>query len=310
MNKRLLLMLLAAALLLTTGCQLAVETVNEDGPYHQDRLAGVVVTTEYLDLFDMEAYLNDNLGDIMDGKDADQSAYQGRIYAREKIEEETNDEGVKCTTKYYNFDHVDGIPLLYYSAQTIREDGSLLADFTTGECGEGLWDVCFGGELTEGTIYYPADGGEAMVYLNPVYQDSEGRLYLVSGRGMNGDALIGEMSMNIHEERTETMDGEERTFRREFKITIKRTPIADQIVICQMDDGNQLINRLTVTPEELPEELIPMDSCAYLIVEEHVDGEITRRMLQPGDNYLTVYLRSEKAYCLGKGMDIRWPETE
>ena len=85
MNKRILILVLAMTMFLT-GCQLAVETVNEQGMHNSDQLVGVVVTTEYLDLFDMEGYLEDNLGSIMAGKNPDQSDYQGRLYAQEEVE--------------------------------------------------------------------------------------------------------------------------------------------------------------------------------------------------------------------------------
>ena len=143
MNKRILILVLAMTMFLT-GCQLAVETVNEQGMRDPDRLVGVVVTTEYLDLFDMEGYLEDNLGSIMAGKNPDQSDYQGRVYAQEEVEYTDSQDGVPCYTTYYNFDHVDGIALLYYTAHTYTEGGELLAEFTTGIIHDGLWDVQFG----------------------------------------------------------------------------------------------------------------------------------------------------------------------
>lgn len=52
-----LLLMQLLMLTLLSGCQLAREDEGENG----DRLVGVFVTTEYIDLFDMERYLNDNL---------------------------------------------------------------------------------------------------------------------------------------------------------------------------------------------------------------------------------------------------------
>ena len=46
-----------------SGCQLA----SDRGEDSEDQLVGVFVTTEYLDLMDMDAYLNDHLNELTDG---------------------------------------------------------------------------------------------------------------------------------------------------------------------------------------------------------------------------------------------------
>lgn len=307
MNKRIIAIMLTVIVITLTGCQLAVDTVNEDALYNPDRLAGVVVTTEHLDLFDMEGYLGDNLNAIMAGKNPDQSAYQGRLYAQEEVEYGTTDAGNPCYTTYYNFDHVDGIALLWYTTYTYLEDGSVLAEIGTGLNDDGLWDVHFSTELTEGTVYFP-ENGEMMVFLNPVYQDSEGKLYLVAGQGMHGDAYLGEMSMNYTEKLTETENGEEVTRNREFKITAKGVPISDRVVFVQMDSNNQIILRQEFAPEDLPEELIPEENCAYMILEQHAGDKVTREMLQKDRDWISVHTMGDKPYCLGESMTIVWKE--
>jgi hypothetical protein len=63
MIKRSLAVCLAVCFLLTlAGCQLAVEDAG--GTNNGDRLIGVFVTKEYLDLFDTEGYLNDNISKL------------------------------------------------------------------------------------------------------------------------------------------------------------------------------------------------------------------------------------------------------
>ena len=65
MKRNLFAALITAGLLLSlTGCQLAkVESGS------QDRLVGAFITTEYLDLMDMEAYLNDHLDEVTKGEE-------------------------------------------------------------------------------------------------------------------------------------------------------------------------------------------------------------------------------------------------
>lgn len=83
-----LLCLLLATML--TGCQLArPETVAE-----VDRLIGVYVTLEPLDLFDFEAYFNDHAKELLAGGGEigpeDAAAYGGRLYA---VQEEGDTDG-------------------------------------------------------------------------------------------------------------------------------------------------------------------------------------------------------------------------
>lgn len=305
--KKLFAMLLTVCLVLT-GCQLATEETSEEGVTSPDRLVGVVVTTEHLDLFDVEAYLEDNLNDIMAGKDADQSAYQGRIYAQEVVEKSTTEDGVPCTTTYYNFDHIDGIQLLYYETQTLLEDGTVLSDFTNGYCTEGFGALSYGGDLNEGTIYVPDDTAEVCIFVNPVYQDAEGRLYLVAGTGLSTNHIAGSMSQNISEEYTETVNGEETTVKREFKITVEGVHVPEKVVIYQMSGENEILDRQEYVPGQLPEELTPVDGCAYILVEEYAGEEITRELMELGDKTVAVSVRSEKLYCTADVCEILWPE--
>ena len=63
-----------------------------------DRLIGTLITTEGLNTFDMEAYLNENIGEIVKGENQtveieDKQNYMGKIYARQVVEEATDDNG-------------------------------------------------------------------------------------------------------------------------------------------------------------------------------------------------------------------------
>lgn len=306
MKKLFALMIVICVML--TGCRLATDDVNEDGLIHTDRLVGVVVTTEYLDLFDMEAFLRDKPEELMKGGVIDTRGYEGRIYAQEKIEESTTQDGVPCTTTRYNFDHLDGVQLLYYQVQTILEDGTVLEDFTSGRCSEGILAVAYRDDLTEGTIYVPKDAVDVTFYTNPVYQDTEGRLYLMAGQGISCQNMVGSMSQTITEEYTESYDGEETTFKREFKITVEGTTVPDKVAIVQMSGENAVLDRQEFKPENLPETLTPVDGCAYILVEEYTGDELKRTMIVPDNSYLSVFIRTEKLYCSAKGTTILWPE--
>ena len=65
MRKKGLLAIILAALLLVSGCSLALP--EEDGNADGDPMVGVLVTTQPLELFDSEAYLRENASTILNG---------------------------------------------------------------------------------------------------------------------------------------------------------------------------------------------------------------------------------------------------
>ena len=66
MNRKIFAVFLAFfILLMSTGCQLAREDMAENRS--GDKLIGVFITKEYLDLFDIESYFNDNIHKISPG---------------------------------------------------------------------------------------------------------------------------------------------------------------------------------------------------------------------------------------------------
>ena len=305
--KRLIALLIACVML--TGCQLATDEVNEDGLVNQDQLVGVVVTMEHLDLFDIEAFLKDNPQALRGGEiNPVGSEYQNRIYAQEVVENTTTEDGVSATTTYYNFDHVDGMYLLDYQAKTYLEDGSLLADMTVGDCSEGILSVAYLGDRMEGTIYVPRGSGEVCFFTNPVYQDAEGRLYLVAGTGTSNNDLSGSMWQTITEEYTETIDGEVTTRKREVEIRMESVEVPTKVAIIQMSGENILLDRQEFTPEDLPETLTPVDGCAYILVEEYVGGELKRTMVEPDESYISVFVKTDNIYCTAVGTEILWQE--
>lgn len=308
--KKIIVYLLVACIMLT-GCRLAIDEVNNDGPVNQDELVGMVVTTEHLDLFDIEAFLKDNPQAMKGGEiGAVGSEYQNRIYAQEKVEHSTTEDGVPCTTVYYNFDHVDGLALLKYRTQTVLEDGSILADTMVGDCSEGIMDVGYRGDLIEGTIYVPVGAQECAFFLNPVYQDAEGKVYLVGGTGISTNELLGSMWTNIVEERTETdSNGETVTHKQEAKITIQATEVPDRIAIVQMSGENVMLDRQEYAPEELPETLTPAEGCAYILVEEYTGEDVKRSLIGPDNDHMGVFVKSDEIYCTSRGTTILWAEA-
>ena len=307
MKKLIALMLIVCVML--TGCRLATDEVNDNGLVNPDKLVGVVVTTEHLDLFDIEAFLKDNPQALKGGSIGSVGPeYQNRIYAQEEIENSTTEDGVPCTTVYYNFDHMEGIKLLAYQTKTVLEDGSVLSETTVCSNTEGIYEARMGNGMNEGTIFVP-EGDEAAFFTNPVYQDSDGRLYLLAGTGISMQEMQGSMWQTITEKRTESENGQETASEEYgFKICVTAVTVTERVAIIQMSGDNTVLDRKEFDPNEMPEELTPEEGCAYILVEEYAGDEISRTMIEPDDRYITVYVKSDQPYCVARGTEILWPE--
>lgn len=293
---------------LLCGCQLAVEDADKAS---EDRLAGVFVTTEYLDLFDAEAYVNDNLrvvgGDIsLQGNTSD---YYERIYAtRMQVDEHRTD---------YEFSGLDGYG--YYSL--IEFGDTMLDNYHYSGVDEGISDpkthykVTDEGEGVEmdGTLYFPADGSEAVFYFNPVYQTPEGELYVTTGQGFSTDSMVeGQVySQTMEEVTTITLNGETESWSTSVTTNIVGVILPEKYVLVYMDAQNQILSSGEYAPGNLlPEMTIPGDT-AYIILEAHkqgADGEITvdREIVDRGEESFSTFWINTDGICIKGETYLTW----
>lgn len=83
MNRRVFFSIILAALFCMTGCRLA----KDESAQMDDALVGVLVTTEYLDLFDFESYFMDNAGKLASGSSIgpeESAKYSGAVWAEQQ----------------------------------------------------------------------------------------------------------------------------------------------------------------------------------------------------------------------------------
>ncbi len=169
---------------------LADTTVNTEN--EKDRLIGVLITTEYLDLFDRERHLNDTDKQVLNSGEVsmdDSSAHQGRIYATLNDDPYSNEETNETHMgKRYVFDEIDGIA---YFCAMYKDD---MGNSYQGDSGDNaITDGAMGISVTdegesislEGTIYVSTTNGSSHFYYNPVYQNANGEVYVMSGNGMS-----------------------------------------------------------------------------------------------------------------------------
>ena len=297
-----------------SACQLA----REDGLTGQgDRLVGVFVTDEYLDLFDFESYLQDNAPKIMHGGEIsadDQDKYNGRVYATFKSETLTNETGGTTEIWNYEFEELDGIP--FFLAEITHPDG----DTYTGSSTDSVINdahITVGNENSlEGTIYMtPIPQRPETLYINPVYQSSNGEVYLTTGNGFSADMdSEGEkFSTTLNETHTVTENGEktEESFTVTVHVAVKYP--TESVGVIQMSAGNTPVFREDYAPDALPEEVAVGPDTAYVIVESKIlspNGEtVIREIFSPGDDHFTSYSAREDGFLESKRVALLWEES-
>lgn len=307
MIRRLTILFLACILVLgCAGCQLARPEAGEAAG--GDRLIGAFVTREYLDLFDFESYFSDNADDILSGGEVsveDSAAYQERYYATLK---ENND---------YVFEGLEGVG--FYTYKYADETGSYNAShIDDGMVGNGLHYIeTDEGETVEldGTIYVSPQSN-IKIYVNPVYQATDGSVYLTAGSGFSTDISDSEgevYSTTLEETTTVTDNGEAQTegCKVTVRLAIMFAPV--EITVIQMDENSREIRRDSYQPDAVPDTLAPAEDCAYIIVETHkLDGKeqtVTTRELVglTEDSFFSTFRAREDGVCVRQDTEILLP---
>lgn len=312
MFKRIFSAFLMISMLFLSGCQLA-KPEKRTAPM-ADRLAGVLVTTEHLDLFDMEGYLNDHVNELTAGDHliTDSSGYEGRIYGN-LIPTGRYEDG---TVKYEaSFPDVEGYFFvdLRVSASGIWEEGEEYYWNSTGN--GGFYDLKSGftstddGEKTdlEMTLAYWQDDPVTM-FLNPVYQTDSGEIYVTSGSGLTGDlASGGEMTQTLTGDVTTTVDGVSRSVSSTVKVHAVHALLTQALRLTQLDEHNQIVAENTYESGTFPEELV-LDAKTACLIAEISDGETVKRSLfQPGDECVP-YFVAQGNLAIPEGIQLHWSE--
>ena len=126
-------------------------------------------------------------------------------------------------------------------------------------------------------------------YFNPVYQDGDGRVYLLPGSGtsMGGDNPPGMQISQTLTGRTTTADERGVTHSRSTRcaITVSVQALPRQVRLFWMDGGSRILRQESYAPGQLPKQL---DGCgaAYLIAElEDSTGAVVRSLIQPDEDH-------------------------
>ena len=307
---------------LLTGCQLAKEEAELQ--QERDKLIGVYMTTEYVDTFDFERYMEENIGDIMHGGEVfiesdEQSSYQNRIYAT-IVEEVATDEvsGETITHLSYKFENLEGMgyyaPLMkeeeYRNTYVAIESDAGICDAKSHITGTDAEEII----QLEGTIYLCSNEEDMVeIYCNPVYQCPDGRVYLVSGSAMSfsGGGEGATMSHKVEDKMTVKENGEEKTYVNSVEMHVKTTYAPEKIIVMQMDASGNKLDYQEYEPGKLPEEIKPRTDTEYFILETYkLDGagesSVTRKMVGKDETFFQTMYVGEKNVCLQDWTSIKW----
>ncbi len=284
---------------------------NQDNSTQQrDLMVGVFVTTEYIDLFDIEGYLKDNIDNIAGSETYIQNSigYEGRIYAVLKDETFTDElTGETVTTKEYVFEDLEGYP--FFHCEITDENGtygSTMSDdvFSNSHFASNYTDN--GEEQSlEATIYYTDKLKSDVFYLNPVYQASDGRVYLMSGSGISSQGG-GMTSSQLQDEVTVTADGKETTKKTTVKVNFEHVSPTKEILVTHMDSSNNKIRTDSLLPHELPVEFFPERGTDFLIVETVSEDGSERKIISKDETYFDVLKTRADGICIIAAVNIKW----
>ena len=286
--KKLAIALILALALSLPGCSL----LREDGePSETDRLVGVYITESYIDTFDFEAYFQDNASSLSGGGEIsreDTEKYSQRIYA----------EVVDGKTSF----PIVGVPMI---AARYEKDGE---SYTGSDCGDKLADVHLSINNSDdmvttvltGEIFTDSGSGRVTAYCNPVYQQADGRIYLVPGEGMTADSG-GSMVFSLSDSRESAVEGEQ-GYGMEITLTATGRYPSDKLAVLLYSADGELMGRTEYAPEDMPEE-IAADGAAWAVFEDYTrdflgEPQVIRRLIAAGsdEGFLSLHMEPGEVF--------------
>ena len=270
-----------------SGCSLAIPDAGEESTKPQDRLIGAFITTEHLDLFDMEAYRNDHAKDLIgaDGSEeivVDSGDYNERLYA---VVDKHN--SVSPMDWEISFGEIEGICFFDATFQNEEEE-----PFTMIVGGDEICDVASNlsvGDNEErvsltGTLHARIGEYEnVQFYINPVYQTTDGEIYTVTGNGysMSGN-LAGPSKVKLEESFTTTKDGVEETYSGTVEIAFEiRNAAPVNICLQFMNEDLEIVQTKSYAAGEMPAQLELAEGTVCIVVEtQWAEGTVTRELVE------------------------------
>lgn len=285
--KKLAIALIFAIALMLPGCSLLRE---EGEPADADRLVGVYITENYIDSFDFEAYVQDNASSLSGGGEIsreDAAKYTRRIYA-------------EITDGKTSFP-IEGIAFI---AARYEKDGE---SCTGSDYGDKLADVHLSINVSDdmettvltGKLFADSGAGHMSAYCNPVYQQADGRVYLVPGEGVS--ANMGSMTHSLSESCESAKKGE-RGYGMDITLEVEGRRTSEKLAVLLYSAEGALLSRTEYAPEEMPEE-ISAEGAAWAVFEDYTadysgEPQVIRQLIAAGsdEGFLSLHLEPGESF--------------
>lgn len=286
--KKLAIALILVLALMLPGCSLLRE---EGEPADADRLVGVYITENYIDSFDFEAYVQDNASSLSGGggeiSREDAAKYTRRIYA-------------EITDGKTSFP-IEGIAFI---AARYEKDGE---SYNGSDYGDKLADVHLSINVSDdmettvltGKLFADSGAGRMSAYCNPVYQQADGRVYLVPGEGMS--ANMGSMTHSLSESCESAKKGE-RGYGMDITLEVEGRRPSEKLAVLLYSAEGALLSRTEYAPEEMPEE-ISAEGAAWAVFEDYTadysgEPQVIRRLIAAGsdEGFLSLHLEPGESF--------------
>ena len=285
--KKLAIALILAIALMLPGCSLLRE---EGEPADADRLVGVYITENYIDSFDFEAYVQDNASSLSGGGEIsreDAAKYTRRIYA-------------EITDGKTSFP-IEGIAFI---AARYEKDGE---SCTGSDYGDKLADVHLSINVSDdmettvltGKLFADSGAGHMSAYCNPVYQQADGRVYLVPGEGVS--ANMGSMTHSLSESCESAKKGE-RGYGMDITLEVEGRRPSEKLAVLLYSAEGALLSRTEYAPEEMPEEISAEDA-AWAVFEDYTadysgEPQVIRQLIAAGsdEGFLSLHLEPGESF--------------
>lgn len=285
--KKLAIALIFALALMLPGCSLLRE---EGEPADADRLVGVYITENYIDSFDFEAYVQDNASSLSGSGEIsreDAAKYTRRIYA-------------EITDGKTSFP-IEGIAFI---AARYEKDGE---SCTGSDYGDKLADVHLSINVSDGMettvltgkLFADSGAGHMSAYCNPVYQQADGRVYLVPGEGVS--ANMGSMTHSLSESCESAKKGE-RGYGMDITLEVEGRRPSEKLAVLLYSAEGALLSRTEYAPEEMPEE-ISAAGAAWAVFEDYTadysgEPQVIRRLIAAGsdEGFLSLHLEPGESF--------------
>lgn len=285
--KKLAVALILVLALMLPGCSLLRE---EGEPADADRLVGVYITENYIDSFDFEAYVQDNASSLSGGGEIsreDAAKYTRRIYA-------------EITDGKTSFP-IEGIAFI---AARYEKDGE---SCTGSDYGDKLADVHLSINVSDdmettvltGKLFADSGAGHMSAYCNPVYQQADGRVYLVPGEGVS--ANMGSMTHSLSESCESAKKGE-RGYGMDITLEVEGRRPSEKLAVLLYSAEGALLSRTEYAPEEMPEE-ISAEGAAWAVFEDYTadysgEPQVIRQLIAAGsdEGFLSLHLEPGESF--------------